>query len=373
MPDTETPVTPPLVGDALALTAAATLEPEPEERAAACTGATWRSWIVGAATLAAGGALIVAGTLIVADAPMFWRVVLVLTGLVTIEQAIARTGRAIWGSDWDVLFWLSVAWLALIVTAAVMAPLLPLGESSDASKTLLEPIRARPDVFSSHPLGTDTLGLDLLARVVYGARVSLTVSTVAVLIGIAIGGVVGVTAGYVRGAFDSVVSVLVNSLLAFPPLVLLLALAAVLDRTARNMALILGLLAVPVFVRLARANALSLAQREFIVAAKAMGARPRRIVLRHLLPNVLPTLVTYGLVLLAILIVAEASLSFLGMGIPQPRPSWGNMIAEGENGVFEANPHIVIVPGVALFLTVLSFNVVGERLRRRWGATEVEL
>jgi peptide/nickel transport system permease protein len=330
--------------------------------------------VVGVAAIVVGGVLIVAGaTLLGRDTAMVWRVVLVLAGLVAMEQGVARLGRAIWGVEWDVVLWLSIAWLVTIVVCAVLAPVLPLGEASDASKTLADPIRARPDLFSSNPLGTNTLGLDLLARVVYGARVSLTVSTVAVLIGIAIGGVIGVTAGYVRGVFDSVVSVMVNSVLAFPPLVLLLALAAVLDRTARNMALILGVLAIPVFVRLARANALSLAEREFVVAAKAMGARPKRIVLRHLLPNVLPTLATYGLVLVAILIVAEASLSFLGLGIPQPKPSWGNMIAEGENGVFENNPHIVIVPGVALFLTVLSFNLVGERLRRRWGSRRIEL
>jgi peptide/nickel transport system permease protein len=330
-------------------------------------------WIVGPATMSVGVVAIVAGATLERDTSMVWRVVLVLAGLVAIEQGIARVGRAIWGPGWDVVLWLSIAWLVTIVFGAVLAPLLPLGEASDASRTLTVPIRLRPDIFTDHPLGTNTLGLDLLARVIHGARVSLAVSSVAVLIGIAIGGAVGVTAGYRRGAFDSVVSVLVNSVLAFPPLVLLLALAAVLDRTARNMALILGLLAIPVFVRLARANALSLAEREFVVAAKAMGARPRRIILRHLLPNVMPTLATYGLVLMAILIVAEASLSFLGLGIPQPSPSWGNMIAEGENGIFEANPHIVIVPGVVLFLTVLSFNLVGERLRRRWGSRRVEL
>lgn len=321
-----------------------------------------------------GVVAIVAGTTAISsDGQMVWRAALVIGGLVAIYQAIARFGRAVINPAWDATLWLSVGWLAVIASSALFAPLLPLGEASDASKTLLDPIQLRPDLFSNHPLGTNTLGLDILGRVIYGARVSLTVSTVAVLIGLVVGGTAGVIAGYRRGALDSLASILANSLLAFPPLILLLALASVLDRTSRNMALILGFLSIPIYLRLARANTLALNDREFVIAARAMGSTRRRIIFRELVPNVLPSLLSYGLIMVAVLVVAEASLSFLGLGIQQPAPSWGNMIAEGENGLFEANPHLVLVPGFVLFATVFSFNIVGEKLRRRWDRQQVEL
>jgi peptide/nickel transport system permease protein len=330
--------------------------------------------LISVALAAAGVIAIVAGTAAIhSDRQMVWRAVLVIGGLVAIYQAIARFGRAVINPGWDATLWLSVGWLAVIASSALFAPLLPLGEASDASRTLIDPIRLRPDLFSDHPLGTNTLGLDLLARVIYGARVSLTVSTSAVLIGLLVGGTAGVIAGYRRGAIDSLASILANSLLAFPPLILLLALASVLDRTSRNMALILGFLSIPIYLRLARANTLALKDQEFVIAAQAMGSSRRRIIFRELVPNVLPGLLSYGLIMVAVLVVAEASLSFLGLGIQQPSPSWGNMIAEGENGLFEANPHLVLVPGFVLFATVFSFNIVGEKLRRRWDRRQVEL
>jgi peptide/nickel transport system permease protein len=181
-----------------------------------------------------------------------------------------------------------------------------------------------------------------------------------------LGGTFGLISGYLRGWTDSLVGIVTNVLLAFPPLVLLLALAAVLPRTARNQALTLSILVIPVNVRLARASTLAFSQREFVLAAKAIGAKRRRIMVSELLPNVLVPLLSYAFIVLAVLIVAEASLSFLGLGIPQPAPTWGNMIAEGRNGVFEQYPHLVFVPATALFLTVLSFNLVGERLRLRF-------
>jgi peptide/nickel transport system permease protein len=283
-----------------------------------------------------------------------------------VYQGIARLGRAAFGPAVDVAFWLAVAWLVALVGAALLAPLLPLGEAEDTSKTLLNPPFDRPDLFSDNPLGTNNFGLDMLSRVINGARASLTVAVVAVVIGVIVGGAIGIVAGYRRGYTDRTVGIFNNTLLAFPPLVLLLALSAVLDPSVRTLALGLAILAIPINVRLARATTMQVAQREFIQAARAMGATKRRILLRELVPNVLPTLVSYGMIVVAVMIVAEASLSFLGLGIKQPAPSWGNMIAEGQQGVFEANPHVVLVPGIVLFLTVFSFNLVGEKLHARW-------
>lgn len=302
------------------------------------------------------------------------RVVLVFVGIIVTYLGLARVVRGVWGPRTDVAFWLSVVWLVVLVGAAVLAPVLPLGEAENSAATLTDPINARPELFSENPLGTNKLGLDMLARTVYGARTSLVVALLAAAIGMTLGGAFGLVSGYLRGASDAVIGIVTNVLLAFPPLVLLLALAAVLPRTARNQAIALALLVIPINVRLARATTLSFAQREFVLAAKAIGAKRRRIMIGELLPNVFVPLFSYAFIVIAVLIVAEASLSFLGLGIPPPSPTWGNMIAEGRNGVFESEPHLVLVPATALFVTVLSFNLVGERLRGKLASgKQVEL
>ncbi|EHR50304.1 ABC-type dipeptide/oligopeptide/nickel transport system, permease component [Saccharomonospora marina XMU15] len=274
-----------------------------------------------------------------------------------------RAGRV---ASFDVAAWLCGGWLVTLVLAAVFAPLLPLGEHADIANTIDSPALARPDLFSEHPLGTNNFGLDLLARVIHGARASLVVSVGAVLIGMVVGGSIGIVAGYFRKLTDSVIGVLTNSLLAVPPLILLIALATVLRPNLRNIAIALSLLALPSMIRMARASTLAFAQRDFVLAAKSMGASRLRVMTRELLPNVILPLASYGMVMVSVLIVAEASLSFLGLGIQQPDPSWGNMIAEGEGDTFAEHPHVVLVPGIALLLTVFSFNLLGEKARKRW-------
>ena len=324
---------------------------------------------IGAAILAAGVVLIVLGTTVLArEIVMTGRVALVLLGIGGVYSGTARIVRALTRPSTDVAYWLSVVWLVLLVGAAVLAPVLPLGEAENSAKTLADPIFGRPDVFSSNPLGTNQLGLDLLARAIFGARTSLMVSLLAAAIGMVLGAAFGLIAGYLRGAADTTIGIVTNVTLAFPPLVLLLALAAVLPRNSRNQALALALLVIPVNVRLARAMALSFSQREFVLAARAIGAKRTRIMVHELLPNVMVPLASYGFIVIAMLIVAEASLSFLGLGLPQPSPTWGNMISEGRAGLFEEFPHLVLVPAAFLFVTVLAFNLVGERLRQRWGA-----
>lgn len=296
-----------------------------------------------------------------------------LAAFVVLYLGLAELGRYRFGPSFDLTLWLCVAWLVLLVGSAIAAPLLPLGEHEDIATTMMDPALARPDLTSEFPLGTNNFGLDLLSRVVYGARASLVVSIGAVLIGMVVGGTVGILAGYFRRSTDRVVGIFTNSLLAVPPLILLIALATVLEPTLRNIAFALSLLALPSMIRMARASTMAFAQREFVLAGKAMGASSTRIMFRELLPNVLLPLASYGMVIVSVLIVAEASLSFLGLGIQAPAPSWGNMIAEGEGRVFEEHPHIVLVPGTVLFLTVFAFNALGEKARKRFDPRSAKL
>ncbi|MET4047759.1 MULTISPECIES: ABC transporter permease [unclassified Rhodococcus (in: high G+C Gram-positive bacteria)] len=297
------------------------------------------------------------------------RIVVGIIGLMGIYMGFRRIGLARFGPDFDLTFVISCVWLALIIGVAIIAPLLPFAEHEDTSKTLGSKGYAPPDLFSGHPLGTNNFGLDLFARSIYGARSSLVVAVGAVLIGIIIGGAIGILAGYFGGKVDSIVGILTNSLLAVPALILLIALASVLKPNLRNIALALAVLAVPSMIRIARANTLTFAQREFVLAARAMGASRWRVMVRELAPNVALPLASLGMVMISVMIVAEASLSFLGLGIQPPIPTWGNMIAEGQGGVFEKHAFVVLVPGMFLFLTVFSFNIVGEKAQKATGGS----
>lgn len=273
----------------------------------------------------------------------------------------------------DLLFVLCVVWLVVMGVSALLAPLLPLGEHQDVAKTLLEPTNMAPNLLTDHPLGTNNQGLDLLSRSLFGARTSLAISLLAVLIGTVVGGSIGVVAGYFRKGTDSVVGLFTNALLAVPPLILLIALSTFLDPSVRNMAVALSLLTIPSMIRLARANTIAFAQREFVTAARLIGASRFRVMTRELVPNVVLPVFSMAVVMISVLIVAEASLSFLGLGIQQPAPTWGNMIAEGEGGAMEDYPHIVLVPGVFLFLTVFAFNLLGEKAQKRWDPRSAKL
>jgi peptide/nickel transport system permease protein len=267
----------------------------------------------------------------------------------------------------DLLLVLCGAWVIVLGLAALFAPLLPLGEHEDVAATMLDPTYLPPFTYADHPLGTNGYGLDMLARVIYGARASLTISLLAVTIGLLVGGTVGVVAGFYRRRVDTVIGVFTNALLAVPPLILLIVLATVLEPKVRNMAFALSLLTIPTMVRLARANTIAYSQREFVLAARAIGATRGRIMLRELVPNVLPPMLSMAVVVISGLIVAEASLSFLGLGIQPPSPTWGNMIAEAEaNDTMSQHPFVLLVPGTFLFLTVFSFNLLGERAQQRW-------
>jgi len=260
-------------------------------------------------------------------------------------------------SKFGLLFWLAVGWIAAIVLAAALADLLPLPSPTD-----MDMLERRMPPSPAHWLGTDRLGRDMLSRLVYGARISLTVGVLAPLIGLIAGGALGIIAGYFRGRLETVVVGGVDVLLAFPPLVFALAVTAYLGQTVANLTYIIGILSIPAFTRVARAATLSLAQREFILAARAMGATELRILARELLPNVVLPLLAFFLLAVAVTIVVEGALSFLGLGVPPPAPSWGSMIGEGRESL-EMAPRIAFLPAMFMFLTVLSFNVVGDTLR----------
>jgi peptide/nickel transport system permease protein len=263
----------------------------------------------------------------------------------------------------------ALAWLAVVGAAALLADLLPIA----AFDAPVGPPSQQPFAGGVELLGTDSIGRSVLSRLVFGARISIAVGLGSVLLAAVLGGLLGLLAAYLGGAVASVIGVVTDAMLAFPPLLLLLAIAAVVRPGVGTLVVSLGLLAVPAFTRLAKANALSQLGREYLLAARAMGAGHGRLLFRELLPNCVPAIASYGVVMTATMIVIEGALSFLGVGIPPPAPSWGAMIATGKDYLYLA-PWLVLVPCVVMFATILALNVVGERLRARFdhGADAVE-
>jgi len=255
------------------------------------------------------------------------------------------------------LFVCAVAWIALIGLAAIFADLLPI-----ASPTDMDLLAKRAAPGAAHLLGADHLGRDELSRLIHGGRVSLTVGLLAPVIGVTIGGCLGMMAGYFRGRLEALAVGGVDVLLAFPPLVFALAVTAYLGQSVLNITLVIGVLGIPAFTRVSRAVTLSLSEREFVVAARALGATHARILIRELLPNVALPLLAFFLLGVAVTIVVEGALSFLGLGVPPPTASWGSMIGEGRESL-DIAPWLAFLPAGFMFLTVLSFNVVGDTLR----------
>jgi len=271
---------------------------------------------------------------------------------------------------------LAIGWLVLVVTVAVLAPVLPL---DDPNENFAEIAGQGPGT-EGHILGGDALGRDMLSRVVWGSRASLLLGVGAIVVGLVVGGLLGLMAGYRRGRTETVFTGLFDVLLSYPQLILALTLVTVfasgegISATRRMIVLILalGVVSVPVLGRITRANTLAWSEREFVLAARAMGARNRSIMFREVLPNVLPAMFSIALLGIAVVIVAEGALSVLGVGVQLPTPSWGNIIAEGRADLRDA-PHIVLVPTVAIFLTVLALNFLGDVVRARFDVRESAL
>jgi peptide/nickel transport system permease protein len=254
-------------------------------------------------------------------------------------------------------FWLSVGWVGLVLLAAVFADLLPLPRYDE---TLAGPPQSGPSW--DHPFGTDGLGRDVLSRVVYGARVSLGVGVGAVVLGLLIGAPLGLIAGYRRRVADAVIMAVNDIALAFPALVFALAVVAFAGASLINVLIVLGVLGVPAWTRLIRGATMAFSEREFVVAARALGARDSRILLREIVPNVALPVSSFAFIGMAVVVVAEGGLAFLGLSVQAPTPTWGGLINEGR-GIMETSPHIVLAPSFVMFLTVLAFNLVGDRLR----------
>jgi peptide/nickel transport system permease protein len=284
------------------------------------------------------------------------------------DAAQAGLPRRRRGRGRNILFWLATAWLALVIVVAVTASWLPLPDPDDQN---LANRLARP--FSpGHLLGTDGLGRDILSRLAFGARVSLIISLAAVSIGMVVGGSLGMVVGYVRGRVEGVVMWAINVILAFPGLVLLLGLVAFVGQSLTAITLVVGFLSIPTYARVARATTLTVAQREYVLAARALGASRARILVREVLPNVVLPVVAFGLVAIGVVIVLEGSLAFLGLSVQAPAPTWGSMIAEGRRHL-DQTVHLSLVPSIAMFLTVLSVNFVGDALRSRFDVRESAL
>ena len=253
---------------------------------------------------------------------------------------------------------LAIAWLAAVIGLAVLAPYVGIQNPDEGD---LLNILSLPT--AEHWLGTDSLGRDTLARAVYGAQVSLIVALGSVTIGLAFGGALGLTAGYFGRLSDRLIMGVMTVLLCFPGIILAIALVSSLGPSVGNVTFAIGVIFIPAFARIARANTLSLRSREFVLASQALGARTPRILIREILPNLMPALLSYAVVMLGVAILAEAALGFLGLSVRPPQPSWGGMVAAERGNLAEA-PHAVFIPAAVMFLTVLAINVLGEATRR---------
>jgi peptide/nickel transport system permease protein len=244
-----------------------------------------------------------------------------------------------------------------MVVLTLLAPLL---SPYPPDKTDFGALQKPPSL--QHPFGTDELGRDILSRVLYGARVSLSAGIFSVALALGVGGLVGLVAGYYGGWVDNLLMRLVDAMLAFPFLVLAIALAAVLGPSLQNTMLAIAVVTLPVFARLVRGQVLAEHPREYVQAAMALGAGDLRVLLGHLLPNILGPLIVQVSLSTANAILAEATLSFLGLGVQPPMPSWGSML-NAARGYLAYAPWMAIFPGLAIFMVVLAFNLIGDGLR----------
>ncbi len=246
-----------------------------------------------------------------------------------------------------------LGFIVLAVFAAAIAPMDPIATSWGA-------IRKAPS--AGHWFGTDEIGRDVLSRVVWGTRASLLAGVVSVSISLLLGVPIGLLAGFVGGWVDAVISRITDAFLACPFLILAIALAAFLGPSLSNAMIAIGVSATPIFVRLTRAQVINIKVEDYIEAARAVGNPPWRIALRHVLPNITAPLIVQATLAIAAAVIAEASLSFLGLGQQPPAPSWGSMLNTAKNYVDNA-PWMAVWPGLSIFLLVLAFNLVGDGLR----------
>ncbi len=254
----------------------------------------------------------------------------------------------------------AVVGIAVVVLFVVMAAAAPLLAPYQPNATSWTAIRRAPSPL--HWMGTDENGRDVLSRVIYGTRASMTAGVLSALIAAAIGVPLGLVAGLSRGLIDAVIGRLTDAMLAVPFLILAIALAAFLGPSLQNAMIAIGIAAAPAFVRVARGAAIDTATNDYVEAARALGNPPWRVAVRHVLPNIVPPVLVQATLAIAVAIVAEASLSFLGLGQQPPAASWGSMLNSAQRFMTQA-PWLALFPGLAVFLAVLAFNLMGDGLR----------
>lgn len=247
--------------------------------------------------------------------------------------------------------------VVFFILVAVLGPLFPLADPTATSWTA---IRQPPS--AAHWLGTDELGRDIFSRMIYGAGASLQAGVISVMIAVALGLPLGMIAGYFGGWIDQLIARVTDALLAMPFLILAIALAAFLGPSLNNAMIAIGLSAMPVFIRLTRGQAMSVKTEEYVDAARSIGLSHLRIMGRYILPNIFAPVLVQATLTIATAIIAEASLSFLGLGQQAPAPSWGSMLATAKNFLTQA-PNMAVWPGLAIFMVVMGFNLLGDGLR----------
>ena len=272
-----------------------------------------------------------------------------------------------------VLFWICVGFIVLLIASAIFASLLPLPNPSLGNYNSVQ----NGGPAWGHLLGTDDLYRDILSRLIYGARVSLIVGFGGAALGLILGGIPAMLSAYRRGRVDTVLNTGSYVVLAFPAIVAVIAIVSFWGHSLFKITLIIGLFGAPIIYRVVRASTLSYATRDFVLAAKALGASDTRILTREILPNIMPTIVSYALIAVATIVVLEGSLAFLGLSVQPPTPSWGNMLNEGSSLLTGAkgqtNPWLVIFPAAAMFLLLFCLNVVADKLRAYFDVTEIKL
>ena len=256
-------------------------------------------------------------------------------------------------------FWIAAGFFGLVVLLAVLAPWLPI---RDPSKIVGRPKLAPNGQFW---FGTDALGRDIFSRVIWGARPSLLVGFASIILGLAIGGPIGLVAGYLRKGYELVLMTLMDVLLSFPALLLAMAIVTFSrSKTELTVSIAVGVVAIAPIARLVRANTLVYSQREFVTAARSMGAGHLRIIIRDVLPNVVPAVISFSVIAVAVALVAAGGLSFLGLSIDAAsKPTWRNMIVSGRPALENGAPWISLIPSAVLFITVLALNLSGDRIR----------
>jgi peptide/nickel transport system permease protein len=276
------------------------------------------------------------------------------------------SGRPLWLAGRRTLVGRAVqtrgAGFGLIVVVLVLVGAAAANLLAPYSPNQIQPVGILAPPSPQYPLGTDAIGRDVLSRIIYGARVSIAAGAVSVGFASVVGVLIGLIAGYYGGLVDDVMMRMVDALYSFPALLLALAITAVLGPGLANVMLAIGVVFTPAFARLVRGQALSVREREFVMAARVIGARPWRIMMVHIWPNVTAAIVVQASLLVAAAIVIEAGLSFLGLGVQPPTPSWGAMLKEGYQYMEQA-PWLAFAPGAAMFVTVLAFNLFGDGLR----------